>query len=121
MGRGPLHNMDQLKVILKLVQKHHFWLLCVVVMITSLVGWWMARKALSAAYDQKKTAILGKFNAMDGLARAESHPNANWKQGIDALTEQERKTVNSTWEKIYNEQKQLLQWPDDLGEKFLKF
>jgi hypothetical protein len=113
--------MDQVKVILKQLQKHHFWLFCVTVIITSIVGWWMARKSLSATYDQKRQAIVGKFSTMENLRGAESHPNASWKLGIDELTEKEKKTVGSTWEKIYNEQKQLLEWPKELGEKFLKF
>ncbi len=113
--------MDQVKVILKQLQKHHFWLFCATVIITSIVGWWMARKSLSATYDQKRQAIVGKFSTMENLRGAESHPNASWKQGIDELTEKEKRTVGSTWEKIYNEQKQLLEWPKELGEKFLKF
>jgi hypothetical protein len=113
--------MDQLKVILKQLQKHHFWLLCLTAMITSLVGWTMARKSLSAAYDQQKSAINAKFSSLEGLKNLPDHPNSSWKQGISDLTEQEKKTVGSTWEKIYNEQKQLLKWPPELGDKFLEF
>ncbi len=113
--------MDQLKVILKQLQKHHFWLLCVAAMITSLVGWSMARKSLSAVYEQQKSAINAKFSSLKGLRDLPDHPNSSWKQGIAELTEQEKKTVGSTWEKIYNEQTQLLKWPPELGEKFLEF
>src|SRR6185295_9086511 len=108
--------MDQVKVILKLLQKYHFWLLCVAAMIASLVGWSMARKSLSAAYDTQKSAINGKFKAMEGLRALESHPNGTWKTGMDEMTPQEKKTVVSTWQKIYDEQKPLLVWP-----AFMKF
>lgn len=113
--------MDKVKVILKQLQKYHFWLLCLAAMVTALVGWTMARKSLSAAYEQNKGTIVAKFKSLEGLKAVEDHPNGSWKQGIDELTGQEKKTVGATHETIYNEQNKLLKWPAGLGEKFLEF
>jgi hypothetical protein len=113
--------MDQLKVILKHLQKYHFWLLCVAAMLAGFLGWIKARKDLSAAYDQKKGTIVGKFSSLDGIRSNEFPPNRQWKDGIAKLTEDEKTKVASAWETVYNDQKKLLEWPKVLGEGFLKF
>jgi len=113
--------MDQLKVILKVLQKHHFWLLCVVTMIAGVTGWFMARKSLSADFEKNKGSIVSKFSALQSILSTENHPNSTWTAGIGELTKKEKDIVRSAWETVYNEQKKLLEWPPELGEQFLKF
>jgi hypothetical protein len=113
--------MDQLKNILKPVLKYHFWLLCVVAIIASMVGWFMARKSLTNAYNQKKTNILGKFSSLSNLNTQEDPPNDEWKTGISKLNEEQKKSVAAAWNTVYDEQKKVLQWPEDLlGAEFVK-
>jgi hypothetical protein len=113
--------MDQLKDILKQVQKHHFWLLCVLAMIGGMVGWFMARKSLSAAYTQNKGTIVGKFSALQAIVSSERPPNGTWTEAISKLTAKEKDLVRKAWEKVYNEQKKHLEWSPDLGKPFLDF
>jgi hypothetical protein len=113
--------MDQLKVILKHVQKHHFWLLCVGAIVAAMVGWMMARKSLSADYDRKKGNIVAKFDRLNGLMGIENHPNSTWKEKVDELTVAETKTVTSAWQTVYIEQQKLLAWPAELGPDFSQF
>ena len=87
---GRTINMDQVKVILKILQKHHFWLLCVVTMIAGVTGWFMARKSLSADFEKNKGSILGKFTALQGILSTENHPNGTWTTGIGELTKKEK-------------------------------
>jgi len=112
--------MDQLKVILKHLKKQHFWLLSVAALLTGIIGWTMARGALSSAYEQKKGAIVGKFSSLDGIRNTENPPNHTWTEGIEQLTKQEKATVEETWTKLYGEQKKVLEWPKHLGTDFLK-
>ncbi len=113
--------MDQLKVILTHVQKHHFWLLCVATMIAGMVGWFMARNSLSAAYTKNKADIVAKFTALQGILAIEHHPNSEWTKEIGKLTGKEREIVRNAWTAVYDEQKKHLEWPPELGEEFLNF
>lgn len=113
--------MDQVKVYLKVLQKHHFWLLCIVTMIAGVTGWFMARKSLSADFEKNKGSILGKFTALKGILDTENHPNNTWTTGIGELTKKEKEIVRSAWDTVYNEQKKHLEWPPELGEQFLEF
>ena len=113
--------MDQLKVILKHVQKHHFWLLCVTTMAAGMVGWFMARNSLSAAYTKNKADIVAKFTSLQGILGVEHHPNGEWTKEIGKLTGKEREIVRNAWTAVYDEQKKHLEWPPELGEEFLNF
>lgn len=113
--------MDQVKAILSQLQKHHFWLLSVIAMIAAFVGWFMATRSLSAAYEANKGTVNGKFNALQGILSTDKPPNAAWGDGIGKLTTKEKEAVRIAWEKVYNEQKQHLEWPPELGDKFLNF
>ncbi|HEY2894313.1 MAG TPA: hypothetical protein VGJ16_08875 [Pirellulales bacterium] len=113
--------MDQVKAILSQLQKHHFWLLSAIAMIAGVVGWFMATRTLSAAYEQNKSQVNGKFSALQGILSTEKPPNGTWGEEIGKLTTKEKEAVRIAWEKVYNEQKQHLEWPPELGDKFLNF
>src|SRR5689334_18854258 len=102
--------MDQVKAILSQLQKHHFWLLSVIAMIAAFVGWFMATRSLSAAYEANKSTVNGKFSSLQGILSSEKPPNAAWGEGIGKLTTKEKEAVRIAWEKVYNEQKQHLEW-----------
>ena len=83
--------MDQLKVALKYLKKYHFWLLCLVAMITGLVGWTMASSAaINDDLRRRKIAIIGKFKSLQDIQQDQNPPNAQWKEGISKLTDEER-------------------------------
>lgn len=111
--------MDKVKVILKVLQKYHFWLLCAVAMITGMVGWMMASRTLSAAYTANKAKVVAKFTALKGIQGTDNFPNSTWKEDIDKMTKQEVTTVSKAWVRVYDEQQPLLHWPTYLGERFL--
>ena len=78
-------------------------------------GWLVhGRKSLTNAYNQKKTAILGKFSSLQTLNTQEDPPNDEWKTGISKLNEEQKKSVSVAWNTVYDEQKKVLQWPEDL-------
>ena len=70
--------MDKLKDYLKVLQKHHFWLLCIITMIAGFTGWFMARKSLSSEFDINKGKVVSKFTALQGILSTENHPHATW-------------------------------------------
>lgn len=113
--------MDKVRVVLKLLQKHHFWLLSLACVIAGLVGWKMASTSLADAYAKGKGEIEGAFSGLATITSEQNYPNAKWKEEIGKLTQAEREKVKAAWELVYNEQKQLLKWPGELlGEDFVK-
>ncbi len=111
--------MDQLRNILGLLKKHHFWLLAVICMISGLVGWSMASKSLSAAYKQKKGNIEKAFRGLKEISDTNPFPNSTWKDEVAKLKEREQQLVDKAAAELYDQQKQILNWPDWLGSKFL--
>jgi hypothetical protein len=113
--------MDKLKPILAKLRKHHFWLLALAALVSGLVGWYMASGRLSAAYDTNKSKIVGKFTNLDGILKTPDHPNVKWTEEIGKITSKEKDYVRTAWETVYNEQKQHLTWPPELGKAFIDF
>lgn len=111
--------MDKLKPILAKLRKHHFWLLSGIVLLTGLIGWWVASGRLSLAYDTNKAKIVGKFSNLDSVLNTANHPNGTWTEALGKVTQQEKDIVRTAWETVYNEQKQHLTWPPELGDDFL--
>jgi len=110
--------MDKVKVFLGYAQKHHFWILCVVAMIAGLVGWWMARGALSEQYAANKGSVTGKFQSLQGIQGNQFPPNTEWTTAISALTKQQQQEVATTWQNVYETQRQVLSWPEVMPEDF---
>jgi hypothetical protein len=113
--------MDKVKVFLGYLKKYHFWLLCGLAMLLSLIGWMKGRNTLSAEYDANKSTITGKFTSLDAIRNTEFPPNEQWKEGISKLSQEERTIVGNAWEKVFKEQKATLKWPDFLGPEFIKW
>jgi hypothetical protein len=113
--------MDQLKVILKQLQKYHFWLLSIVAIIAGMVGTMLAARSLSATYMEGKGRIVAKFNSLSEIRSTDPYPNNQWKQAVEKLNGQEQTRVRKAWEMVYDEQKPLLVWSPDLKDDFLEF
>ncbi|MGD9722217.1 MAG: hypothetical protein AB7O59_11760 [Pirellulales bacterium] len=112
--------MDKVKVILGHLQKHHFWLLCLVCIVCGFVAWNMAAGKLSKDYDSRKSAINTKFTALEGILNEPNFPNESWKTAADKLTNEQKEKVRVAWQQVYDEQAPYLKWPEFLGEDFLK-
>jgi hypothetical protein len=113
--------MDQLKVILKQLQKYHFWLLSVVAIIAGMTGTMLAARSLTAAYTEGIVKIVARFKALGDIRSTDPYPNNLWKQAVEKLNGQEQTRVRKAWDMVYDEQKTLLVWPADLKDDFLKF
>ena len=61
--------MDQVKLILAAVKKHHFWVLGGVVLLVLLAIWWQATSGLATQVGSRTTKLKGEFSGMSNLAR----------------------------------------------------
>jgi len=111
--------MDQLKQFLSQVQKYHFWLLAVLAVVISLVGWFFAKNVLSADYKSGREKVKQSFDKTERVKSVESHPNSKWTEGVKQVTEKLKKRVFEAWNMVYEEQRgKVLHWPKALGADF---
>src|SRR5262245_13396703 len=103
--------MDKVKVILKQLQKYHFWILSVIAIIASLVGWSMASKSLSSVYSAEKQKIESKFKELSGLKNVDKPPNSTWKSELDKVTDAQKEKVAAAWKVAYDAQAEQRTWP----------
>ena len=70
------------KEVLEQTKKHHFWILCVVVLITGFVGWYMAVSDLSTKTTAQIQSINSSYQQGNGVAAIPEHPNPAIAAGV---------------------------------------
>ncbi len=108
--------MDQLKIVLSVVKKYQFWILCLVMLLSSLVCWWLAKTSLAGQFRTRQSTINIAFDSVKVL------PNAPNKEVAEKVNEQNdllKRGVYDAWETLYNEEKESNLFPTkQLGEDF---
>ncbi len=113
--------MDKTREYLALLQKHHFWVICGVVLLASFISWYMAESKLDREREAQKTLIEGKFTAVNAVASTADHPNektTTQMKGIKGVIEE---NVFIAWKLRFDEQLKVPQWQGDLSPEFLQF
>ena len=111
--------MDQLKVILAAIKKHHFWVLGGVVLILLLGVWWQATSGLAKQYEGRKGTLKGHFQKISTLAGAVDPPNAGVIEAIGRVHDDMTKDVLEAWKFLYKQQQDKNRLPEDLGPEFI--
>lgn len=114
--------MDQVRMVLGWLKRHHFWVLCVIVAAIALASWYRAANALEEERVRNQSTIKSAFDAQNGLRSEEFHANEN----INAEQTQQIKTqgesVKEAWSRLYNRQREeVLKWPTELSERFRNY
>jgi hypothetical protein len=111
--------MDQLKVALAVLKKHHFWVLCGVVILVAIAIWMVASQGLAKQFDERKSTIEGKKQAAESIDP--QPPNQDTIAKMSALTGRLKEHVLSAWQDQYALQKRNNPWPALLGREFLDY
>ena len=111
--------MDQLKEILGVLRRQHFWFIAPILLIVGLVGWMMANKQLTQEYEANKSKVQSYISQMQSVSSQQPHPNTDYESGMEQLIAQRRDNVRAAWERKWERQKQELKWPDDLPPEFV--
>ncbi len=109
--------MDQVKVALAVLKKHHFWVLVVLVLLVGGAVWAMASSELAKQYETRKTDIEGKLKSVRDIPS--NPPNQTLVDAIKQRHGMLKEEVLEAWEFLYKEQKKNNPWPAELGEDFL--
>ncbi len=107
--------MDQVKNILAVIKKYHFWILCGLAVLVGLGMTISAKSKLLKSYDEEKGKISGVQGQVQPIASSDNPPNQKWVDDDKTKTDAGRLEILHAWEKRYDEQaKAVYQWPADL-------
>ena len=109
--------MDQVKVVLAVLKKHHFWVLCGVSVILAMGVWWSATSGLADKIDGRKKELEGVHSSVQGISSGGTHPNENCIAAVGTLHTELTGNVFQTWEDQYLAQKERNRWPIELGDE----
>jgi len=112
--------MDQVKQILAVVKKQHFWVLAGIVLIVGLGAWHFAVAKLADQYKQRETKLNGDRKSVQDIARQADPPNQKVVDAIDAAHKSLKDEVYKAWIALYQIQKENNPWPSVLGASFVE-
>jgi hypothetical protein len=111
--------MDQVRSALNWLKKHHFWVLSAIVLVVSLVTWYLAANDLNEQYEQSKQTIQQQFGAVNTLAQKPFHPNEVINQRQQEEIQRQSEEVAQLWGQLYKAQQEaVLKWPEALPARF---
>jgi len=110
--------MDQIKTFLSQAMKYRFWILCTVVVIVGLTGWYMATGNLDETAKKSAEAIKSADQKVKQVTDYQLHPNDEYTAGMNKIINVHSISIGRGWQFRYAQQKDLLLWPKHLGPEF---
>ncbi|MCS7237698.1 MAG: hypothetical protein NZ899_05440 [Thermoguttaceae bacterium] len=115
-----MNNVNvQVRQVLGLVLKYHFWILCALVVIIGTIFWFVASSRLARATEERRTQLQQARDQVAKVRSVSDHPNS---KVIAALRQEHRRLIDivyRAWEELYKDQRERNQWPRQLGAEFL--
>ncbi len=111
--------MDQLKEQLVKIKPYAFWIACSVILIGSLVTWWMATGKLSDETTANSGKIKSAFSGLQAITpKLAKHPNPGTNAEMTKMTLAYGEEVARGWELQYKKQEDVLVWPESFDQDF---
>jgi hypothetical protein len=112
--------VDQVKQVMQVLFNYRFWLICGVITIIPIGGWWSSTSQLQSDFKDRKSEIDGKFTTGGGIRGEANHPNTYTADGMDQYIGQLKSDVLDAWRRQYQKQDDLLKWPSELRPDFIR-
>ncbi|HUT93943.1 MAG TPA: hypothetical protein VMY37_31055, partial [Thermoguttaceae bacterium] len=103
--------MDQVKFVLAAVKKHHFWVLCGVIVVLVLGAWWSATSGLAKSIETRKGELESAEKSLQGITSESLHANKECISAVQAKHEKLKNEVYGAWDFLYRVQKKNSVWP----------
>ncbi len=94
------------------LRKYHFWILLILVIVVSGVGWYLTGNTVAREFKQNEGRINDAFRKMKDRAAEQLHPNDEYLKGGDEENAKRRVSVWDAWKIKYEKQGPLFAWPD---------
>jgi len=67
--------MDQLKQVLAVMKKYHFWILAALILVAYLATWFLATGKMTSETNDRVSKISSDFDAGSRIQGVQNHPN----------------------------------------------
>lgn len=104
----------------RLLLKHHFWILSVLVPLVLLPLLFAGSGAIGTQIESRRQEIDGKLSQVKQVAQVSPHPNEEWSKAIDGQADTVRVEIDDEWKRLWESQTSLRVWPEELGADFLR-
>src|SRR5262245_24334627 len=103
-------DMDSLKPYLAAMNRHRFWILSSIVVVTALIVWYSAESAVAQKFAADKGVNDRAFQSLGMFSRGGMNklPNAEFKIAVDKLRVELEGQVMEAWQKLFSNQKSVL-------------
>ena len=105
--------MDQVKAQLAVVMKYGFWISSVIVLIGSVVIWYLTTSKLSEEYTDQSGKIKSAVQQVKSVELA-THPNDHSHVIMEEMIDARRDEVLESWQTLFERQQEILKWPTDV-------
>jgi hypothetical protein len=116
--------MDQLKQQLAIVLKYGFWIGSSIVLLGSLLTWYLSTSTLSKENESQTSKLNGAVSSVTSVrGELDTQPNDLSHAAMEGLIEARKSEVLASWKKLFEKQQSLLTWPteeltSDLTDRF---
>ena len=104
--------MDQLKSVLVIVKKYHFWVLCGITVVVPLALAFTAGGQISRNTKARATEVASIRTQVKQVKDTANPPNESAKQVVDKAHEGLRAQVYGAWASLYDVQAERNKWPE---------
>ncbi|HEY4312796.1 MAG TPA: hypothetical protein VGN12_25320 [Pirellulales bacterium] len=104
--------MDQVKVFLRQLKKHHFWVLSVLTALVGFLCWWSGANTLASATKTNQDLVTKSFNDLQDVDKSAHPANQQFTDGVNSKNEDLKKQVLAEWQKAYDAQQKTFSWPE---------
>jgi hypothetical protein len=102
------------------IQKFHFWILAALAPLVLLPLLFMAQAGISQKIESQRSKIKGSLDSVTAILRKTPHPNEKWSEQIGARAREINDETLQVWDQLWKAQEPLRQWPESLGNDFVK-
>jgi hypothetical protein len=106
--------MDEFKKKLAVALKHKFWILALLLLLLSVVGFWIAESGLSKLLAERVSAInKGYEDVQQVSSKIATHPNQHSHAKMEEMLKRKEFDVKEAWRERYVNQLPLMTWPSE--------
>jgi len=112
--------MDQVKQVLAVLKKHHFWVLSGLLLLIGLGVWQTAVGKLASQYQEREGKLNSLLKEVQGIKGQSTPPNQLVVEAIKQSHERLKEGVFEAWKTLYQVQKDSNPWPSVLSPEFVE-
>jgi hypothetical protein len=109
--------MDQVKVFLRQLKKHHFWVLVALAALVGFICWWSGAGALAAATKTNEDIVKKSFADLQDVDKSAHPANQLFAEGVNAKNDELKQKVLAEWQEAYDAQQKTFHWPELVAER----